>query len=337
MASPPSTYSPAGSPPYSTASLPASKKRNSTAPDHTPNNPSVKRRKTSVMSLTSATSAHPLRQTSFPPEESQGKYSPTYQRSPSIDNMSLVSGSQVSAAPAKKKRGRKSKAERAREAEEAARAGTPSAVNGAAPSVISNASGANKAAADEDNDNGEGPGGYEVPENMASRAAARTKEEIKEEERLRALLKQKMDDNQFHRYEVWHQSKIQIGNIRKYINSVTSQSVAANIPQAMQVVCKLFLGDMVEEARRVQQEEIRAGVKQTDLPDEKENEEGISEESKHRRQPPLRPEHLSEAYRRWKRSGATGGSGGNTMHWSQQTRNGTERFAPRAGGRRIFR
>lgn len=126
-------------------------------------------------------------------------------------------------------------------------------------------------------------------------------------------------------------------NKPQYINSVTSQSVAANIPQAMQVVCKLFLGDMIEEAKRVQQEEIRAGVKQTDLPDEKENEEGISNQSKHRRQPPLLPEHLGEAYRRWKRSGATGGSGGNTLAWSQQTGNGTERFASRAGGRRIFK
>ncbi|KAH6658458.1 hypothetical protein BKA67DRAFT_558116 [Truncatella angustata] len=333
MASPPA-YSPAGSPPYSSASLPASKKRNSTSVDTS----SIKRRKTSVMSATSAVSAHPLRQTSFPPEESGGRYSPTYQRSPSADNMSLVSGSQVSAAPAKKKRGRKSKAERAREAaEEAARGGTPSAANGAAPSIISNASGAKKAADDDDADGGGGPGDYEDPDNLASRAAARTKDEIKEEERIRALLKQKMDDNQFHRYEVWHQSKIQIGNIRKYINSVTSQSVAANIPQAMQVVCKLFLGDMIEEARRVHEEEIRAGVKQTDLPDEKENEEGISNQSKHRRQAPLRPEHLAEAYRRWKASGATGGSGGNTLAWSQQTKNGTERFAARAGGRRVFR
>lgn len=105
----------------------------------------------------------------------------------------------------------------------------------------------------------------------------------------------------------------------------------------MQVVCKLFLGDMVEEARKVQQEEIRAGVKQTDLPDDKENEDEISEQSRHRRQAPLLPEHFAEAYRRWKRSGATGGSGGNTLSWSQQTTNGTERFAARAGGRRIFR
>jgi transcription initiation factor TFIID subunit 11 len=105
----------------------------------------------------------------------------------------------------------------------------------------------------------------------------------------------------------------------------------------MQVVCKLFLGDMVEEARRVQREHIDAGEKQTDLPDQEENKDGLSDKSKHRRQAPLRPEHLAEAYRRWQRSGQTGGSGGSMMAWNQQTRNGKERFAPRAGGKRLFR
>ncbi|KAI1848607.1 hypothetical protein JX266_005466 [Neoarthrinium moseri] len=342
MASPPPAFSPAGSPPYSSAQLPPSKKRGSAAADLATNNPSVKRRKASVMSATSSASAHPLRQTSFPPDESQGQvFSPSYRRSPSVDTMSLVSGSQVSAAPAKKKRGRKSKAERAREAaEEAARGGTPSAVNGVARSTVSNASGANKAGAgaDDDGDDGDGPGGgMEIPENVNSSSAARSKEEIKEEERLRAIVKQQMTDEQFHRYEVWHQSKIQIGNVRKYINSVTSQSVQPSIPQAMQVVCKLFLGDMVEEARRIQREHLAAGEKQTDVPSDKDSDTELSEASKHRRQAPLRPEHLQEAYRRWQRSGATGGSGGKLMMWHQQTGNGVDRFAARAGGRRIFR
>lgn len=105
----------------------------------------------------------------------------------------------------------------------------------------------------------------------------------------------------------------------------------------MQVVCKLFLGDMIEEARRVQQEHVEVGVKQTDLPDAQESKEGLNEKSRHRRQAPLRPEHLMEAYRRWQRSGRTGGSGGSMMAWNQQTRNGLERFAPRAGGKRLFR
>ncbi|KAK8041446.1 hypothetical protein PG994_014453 [Apiospora phragmitis] len=346
MASPPPSYTPAGSPPHAAHSQLPSKKRPAGAPELS----SAKRRKASAMSITSATSAHPLRQTSFPPDESKaGTFSPSYRRSPSIDTMSLVSGSQVSAAPAKKKRGRKSKAERAREAEEAARGGSPSVVGGAAASVVSTGSGSHKqqgggggggGGGDEEGDGGRddgGAGAFDIPENMASKAAARSKEQVKEDERLRALLKQRMTDDQFHRYEVWHQSKITLANIRKYINSVTSQSVQPSIPQAMQVVCKLFVGDIVEEARRVQKEWIQAGEKQTDLPDEVEKKEDISEESKHRRQAPLRPDHLMEAYRRWKKSNGGGGSGGSLMIWNQQTRNGSERFGPRVGGRRLFR
>ncbi|KAK7965892.1 uncharacterized protein PG986_000169 [Apiospora aurea] len=341
MASPPPSYTPAGSPPHAAHSQLPSKKRPAGAPELS----SAKRRKASTMSITSATSAHPLRQTSFPPDESKGgAFSPSYRRSPSIDTMSLVSGSQVSAAPAKKKRGRKSKAERAREAEEAARGGSPSVAGGAAASVVSTGSGNHKqgggGGGDEEGDGGRddgGAGAFDIPENMASKAAARSKEQVKEDERLRALLKQRMTDDQFHRYEVWHQSKITLANIRKYINSVTSQSVQPSIPQAMQVVCKLFVGDIVEEARRVQEEWIQAGEKQTDLPDEVEKKEDIGEESKYRRQAPLRPDHLQEAYRRWKKSNGGGGSGGSLMIWNQQTRNGSERFGPRVGGRRLFR
>ncbi|KAK7955108.1 hypothetical protein PG996_015914 [Apiospora saccharicola] len=346
MASPPPSYTPAGSPPHAAHSQLPSKKRPAGAPELS----SAKRRKASTMSITSTASAHPLRQTSFPPDESKGRaFSPSYRRSPSIDNMSLVSGSQVSAAPAKKKRGRKSKAERAREAEEAARGGSPSVVGAA--SVISTGSGNHKHGKngggggggdgnDEEGDGGRDDGGggaFDIPENMASKAAARSKQEVKEDERLHALLKQRMTDDQFHRYEVFHQSKITLANIRKYINSVTSQSVQPSIPQAMQVVCKLFVGDIIEEARRVQQEWIQAGEKQTDLPDEVEKKGDISDESKYRRQAPLRPDHLMEAYRRWRKSNGGGGSGGSLMIWNQQTRNGSERFAPKLGGRRIFR
>ncbi|KAK8101813.1 hypothetical protein PG999_012187 [Apiospora kogelbergensis] len=348
MASPPPSYTPAGSPPHMGHTQIPSKKRPAGAPELS----SAKRRKASTMSITSATSAHPLRQTSFPPDESQGRaFSPSHRRSPSIDNMSLVSGSQVSAAPAKKKRGRKSKAERAREAEEAARGGSPSVVGGATASVVSTGSGNRKqggggggdgGGGDEEGDGGRddgGAGAFDIPENMASKAAARSKEQIKEDDRLRALLKQRMTDDQFHRYEVWHQSKITLANIRKYINSVTSQSVQPSIPQAMQVVCKLFVGDIVEEARRVQEEWIQAGEKQVDpeAPGLEEPKGELSEESKHRRQAPLRPDHMQEAYRRWKKSNGGGGSGGSLMIWNQQTRNGSERFGPRTGGRRIFR
>ncbi|KAI5924181.1 histone-fold-containing protein [Camillea tinctor] len=341
MASPPNSFSPAGSPPYPSHSQLPSKKRGSSTADLQVQPPSLKRRKASIMSIASAGSAHPLRQTSFPPDESQARgFSPSYRRSPSIDASSFVSGSQVSSVPLKKKRGRKSKAERANEAAAEAAAmrdGTPSVVGGRAATVISTASG-NYAGKDGDGDgtkDGEGDGQFEIPENMASRSEARTKEQIDEEKELVALLKSRMDDQQFDRYEVWHRATLKNADVKRHINSVTSQSCPTNVHQMMQVVCKMYLGDIVEAARDIQQEWIDLGEKQTDLPDD--NLEPSNERSEHLRRAPLRPEHLREAYRRRKTSAEGGGALGSLMVWNQQTQNGAERFAPRGGGRRIFR
>lgn len=249
--------------------------------------------------------------------------------------MSLVSGSQVSGAPMKKKkRGRKSKAERASvAAAEAMRDGSPSVVGGRAPTVLSNVSG-NHASKDVDQDGGK-EGEFEMPENMASVSAARTKEQIEEEKELYAMVKSQMDPQQFHRYEVWRRSTLKPADVKRHINIVTSQSCPPNVHQMMQVVCKMFLGDVVEQARDIQQEWIKLGEKQTDLPDD--DLKPVNEKSKHRRQAPLRPEHLREAYRRQKASSEHGGALGSLMVWNQQTQNGAERFAVRAGGRRIFK
>ncbi|KAI1214706.1 TAFII28-domain-containing protein [Annulohypoxylon truncatum] len=334
MASPPRAYSPAGSPPYSSAPLP-SKKRGSTSADLSVQPPSMKRRKASIMSTASTGSAHPLRQTSFPPDESQARpYSPSFQRSPSMDNMSLVSGSQVSGAPIKKKRGRKSKAERASEAAaEAMRYGSPSVAGGRAPTVLSNASG-NNAGKDADADK-EKEEEFEMPENMASMSTARTQEQVQEQEELNSFVKSQMDPVQFARYEVWHRQTLKPQDVKRHINSVTSQSCPVNVHQMMQSVLKQYIGDIVEAAREIQEEWVALGEKQTDLPNDEL--QPTSELSQSRREAPLRPDHLREAYRRYRASAEHGGSMGSLMFWNQQTQNGTERFAVKAGGRRIFK
>ncbi|KAJ2970060.1 hypothetical protein NUW58_g9813 [Xylaria curta] len=149
---------------------------------------------------------------------------------------------------------------------------------------------------------------------MASRSAARTKEQIEEEKELVALLKSQMDDIQFDRYEVWHRQSIKPQDVKRHINSVTSQSCPTNVHQMMQVVCKMYLGDIVEAARDIQQEWIDLGEKQTDLPDDKL--EPANELSQHRRQAPLRPDHLREAYRRRKAASVNGGALGSLMRGS---------------------
>lgn len=248
--------------------------------------------------------------------------------------MSLVSGSQVSAAPTKKKRGRKSKAERANEAAaEAMRDGSPSVAGGRAPTVLSNISGNNAGKDAEAEDRKEEE--FEIPENMASTSVVRTKEQMETEKELLAYLKTLMDGPQFNRYEVWHRQTLKNADVKRHINSVTSQSCPVNVHQMMQVVCKMYLGDVIEAARDVQDEWIKLGESQTDLPDDKL--EPTSEMSKYRRHAPLRPEHLREAYRRRKAASENGGALGSLLVWNQQTQNGTERFAVRAGGRRIFK
>ncbi len=54
------------------------------------------------------------------------------------------------------------------------------------------------------------------------------------------------------------------------------------------------------------------------------------------RRGPLRPEHLREAVRRY-RKGVEGGGVGMQWVYHQQQQGGVERFPTRTGGRRIFR
>jgi transcription initiation factor TFIID subunit 11 len=146
------------------------------------------------MSVASASSAHPLRQTSFPPESQS-----PFPRSPSADTMSHVSGSQVSGLTApKKKRGRKAK-----NTGTASKEQTPSLVGGRAPTNVSGTAGGDKeAGVDDDEDDAE-----ETVDNIVD-PNARTKEQKQEEVRLRAMLVQAFDPDQYSRYEVWRASKL---------------------------------------------------------------------------------------------------------------------------------
>lgn len=118
----------------------------------------------------------------------------------------------------------------------------------------------------------------------------------------------------------------------------------------MRAVSKVFIGDIIESARRVQGEWIAAtGEKQTDIPtppasvnaSPDENGEGdapVKDKETEGEEPrgPLRPEHLREALRRYRKS-QEGGGVGMQLIWHQQQQNGVERFPTRTGGRRIFR
>ena len=197
MASPPynHNYGTSVSPPYPshTPLPPASRKR----PSDMASAPAVKRRKPSMMSTTSSMSIHPLRQTSFPPDGSE-QFSPPG-RSPSVDTMSLVSGSLV-AGGGKKKRGRKPKGFE----------DNASVAGGAAPTAVSGTSGRGRASRgmsiEEEDDVGEG---------MDVAIVARTKEEKEKEKQHRAMLVSAFDEDQFKRYEVWRSSRLADSVVRR--------------------------------------------------------------------------------------------------------------------------
>ncbi|KID86941.1 transcription initiation factor TFIID subunit 11 [Metarhizium guizhouense ARSEF 977] len=324
MASPPYATSPlATSPPYpSPAQLP--NKKRSSALDV--NAPPIKRRKASNLSQSSAP-AHPLRQTSFPPEAGS-----PYARSPSVDATSIVSGSAVSTTASgatKKKRGRKSKNAKGEEVE-----GTPSLVGGKAPTNVSG-QGGDKEAEDDDDDDENG-------EMALEDSGARTQEQKQEEIRLRAMLVEAFDSEQYNRYELWRAAKLSDAVVKRVVNATVSQSVPQMVSTAVKAVAKLFAGEIIEAARNVQGEWISAGEKQTDLPtpppstDDADNDKEAEEaEQPEVKRGPMRPDHLREAWRRYKLTGESRGVGVQQL-WHAQQGSGVERFSTRTR-KRLFK
>lgn len=334
--------------------------------------PALKRRKPSAMSATSA-SSHPLRQTSFPPDESSYPGTPYGARSPSIDSASLVSGSQaaaaVSAGPVKKKRGRKSKADKAREQ-------TPAltTVSGASDVGKGAKSARGGAGAEEEEED------REVVE-VAATGQERTAEQKAEEHRLRGMLINAFTPEQFDRYENWRAAGLSKNAVKRVssfrfgmfvrirvltpylptqlVNATVSQSVTEPVIIGVRSVAKVFIGDIIEGARRVQAEwAAKLGEKQTDLPTPEPSrrnspgtngtemaggdklgdkpEDKPTEEKSEIRYGPLRPDHLREAMRRYRLS-MEGGSVGMHGLWNLQQHNGVERFGIRTRGRRLFK
>ncbi|CRK48734.1 hypothetical protein BN1723_008181 [Verticillium longisporum] len=243
MASPPYAQSPTAiSPPYPAHTpLPVSKKRASDGGSQ----PSLKRRKASTLSVSSAT--HPLRQTSFPPEARS-----PLARSPSVDTASHVSGSQVSApaGPPKKKRGRKPKN---RNPEGAPDAGTPtpSLVSGRGGTAGGGADGQNGDDGNDDDDDNDMQMGLVGGE-------TRTQEQKQEEIRLRAMLVECFDEDQMNRYENWRAAKLTDNVVKRVVNATVSQSVPPTVTLAIKSVSKYFIGELIEKAISEQkQEEIR--------------------------------------------------------------------------------
>ncbi|ODQ49035.1 hypothetical protein PICMEDRAFT_178047 [Pichia membranifaciens NRRL Y-2026] len=78
----------------------------------------------------------------------------------------------------------------------------------------------------------------------------------------RKLLIDSMDDKQLNRYEFFRRTNLNIGGIKKLINSICGVSVPNDFAKLLGGVGKVFVGDIVEMAKQVQREENEARVGQ---------------------------------------------------------------------------
>lgn len=94
------------------------------------------------------------------------------------------------------------------------------------------------------------------------------------QQRSMGLLSHLMDEDQLERHMASRRGSLNKGSVRKLVNHVLSQTVNQHIVMAVSGVGKVFVGEMVEQARAVQRERRESG--------------------------PIQPVHLYEAYRRYK-------------------------------------
>lgn len=123
--------------------------------------------------------------------------------------------------------------------------------------------------------------------------------------------------------------------MEQIINQTLSQSAPASVVLAVRSAAKIFAGEMVAGAVRVQKEWIEAtGELQTRL-DPAEHERFARSEKEIRRGP-LQPEHLREARRRY-RAEMEGGLAGQLSLVQAQASTGVERFGTKFNGKRMLK
>jgi transcription initiation factor TFIID subunit 11 len=328
---------------------------------------------------------HPLRQTSFPATDAQaGLYTPTAPRSETGSvSASLASGvSGTTAGGGKRSRGRPKKRKNQPQDIQTGRGeddnnnndgasttldGLNSTNNspqrgrrGGTKSIISGTGPANAAEdAQDDDDDPNAP--LADPNSDESRLLHA---EIAKEKENIAQLQEALTPDQMQRYVVYNRTKLKLITLKRIVNQTVSQSVTANPLQAVQWVGKVFVGEIVEAARVVQEEwaerwevageeerqrremqreekretEGEEALRRTTVPTVKPTEDLYAGANPHRGG--LLPDHLREAVRKYKAEGEGGGVGFGGYSFGNMGVKGEA--VPRlgmgsAGGRRLFR
>lgn len=249
---------------------------------HNPTGGAPKRRKHGAagsISGSTTSSAHPLRQTSFPPEESAIGEDDTALRSPSVESdftgiHSAVTGGTgpgpgTSTAGGKKRS--KGKGKRAQQRD------------GTSQSVKSGGGGRQHRATASRGINGTAAGGAGRASSHPASGTADYDDEIEEDEddeddtgalghsrhddpdqkadrEKLGILIDALDRDQFDRYEMFRRVRLRKETVRKITNYVVSQSVPPSVVLTITGFAKTFIGLLIERARAVQAQEAKAGL-----------------------------------------------------------------------------
>ncbi|GAB7347091.1 hypothetical protein MBLNU459_g3222t1 [Dothideomycetes sp. NU459] len=325
-----------------------------------PNQPSHKRRKPSSASA----SAHPLRQTSFPPPDrgdsrayspdtvdSRAIYSPTSRRSESLDVDDEIN-STVSGRTGGGGDGAKGKKPRGEKRAGRGRVGRPPKPRGDTASLIDGETSGRKgtsthagqadeaagAAGDDGGEEGDNDDDDDDADTNTLEGGKLTRAAMELDKERRAMftnLTTLLNPHHEQLFAQYLQVHLDKAKVRRLTNQTLSQSVPASVVTTINSYTKIFVGELVDRAREVQKEWLAAAET---LPTGDKNEEAFGKDGegepkvRERDRGPLLPDHLREALRRYK-----GGREGGTVGFTGLSLEGRENTSVRNGGRRLFR
>ena len=206
---------------------------------------------------------HPLRQTSFPALDVNGRLGSAVTSARS-ETGSLANSLQSGVSGKVKGRGRGRPRKSAQLDQDDIRSthqtpGSASQVDGdgkrAGPGAKSVLSARSGAAEQEEDYEGEDE---ELVENMDEQERHQAEEEETRLEQRRERLADTLTPDQYSRYNQWRALSLNNSTVKRLVNSIVSQSVTSAPLQAVRIYGKWFVGEIVERAREVQTECAKA-------------------------------------------------------------------------------